>query len=258
MVSIIPIPAFRDNYIWAVRSGRCVAIVDPGDAGPVLEWLDANRVELTAILATHHHADHVGGVPALRARYDVPVFGPAREQIPQRTHALRDGDRIVVPGIEITLSVFDIPGHTAGHIAYYALPPEPLVFCGDTLFAAGCGRLFEGTPDQMWSSLSKLAALDQNTGIYCGHEYTLANLRFAAAVEPDSNDVAARAVRETGKRERGLPTLPSTIGAERATNPFLRAGLPGVMAAAATHAGRPMKDAVDAFATLREWKNGFA
>lgn len=258
MISIIPIPAFRDNYIWAVRSGRYAALVDPGDADPGLEWLAANRVELSAILATHHHADHVGGVPALCARYDVPVFGPARERIPNVTHALREGDRIVVPGIELALSVFDIPGHTSGHIAYYALPPDPLVFCGDTLFAAGCGRLFEGTPGQMWASLSKLAALDENTRIYCGHEYTLANLRFAAAVEPGSVDIRTRIAHETDKRERGLPTLPSTIGAEHATNPFLRAGLPDVMAAAAVHAGRAMKDAVDAFATLREWKNGFA
>jgi hydroxyacylglutathione hydrolase len=258
MVSIIPIPAFRDNYIWAVQSGARAAVVDPGDAAPVLAWIDANGVELTAILATHHHADHVGGVPALRARYDVPVFGPAHEDIPQRTHALGEGDRIAVPGIDLLLSVFDIPGHTAGHIAYYTMPPDPLVFCGDTLFAAGCGRLFEGTPEQMWSSLSKLAALDQNTRVYCGHEYTLANLRFAAAVEPQSTDIEARTVHERGKRQRGLPTLPSTIGAERATNPFVRAALPNVRMAAAAHAGRVIDDAVDSFATLREWKNGFA
>jgi hydroxyacylglutathione hydrolase len=257
MLSIIPIPAFRDNYIWALRDGRHAALVDPGDARPALEWLETNAIELTAIIATHHHADHVGGVPALRARYDVPVFGPARETIPQRTHALGEGGRIVVPGIGIALSVFDIPGHTAGHIAYYALPPDPLVFCGDTLFAAGCGRLFEGTPAQMWSSLSKLAALDHQTRVYCGHEYTLANLRFAAAVEPKSADIRARVEHETGKRERNVPTLPSTIGAEHATNPFLRAALPNVMAAAAAHAARPIHDVVDAFATLREWKNGF-
>lgn len=258
MISIIPIPAFRDNYIWAVQSGRRAAVVDPGDAAPVLAWLDANGVELTAILATHHHADHIGGVPALLARHAVPVFGPAHEDIPRRTNALGEGHCIAVPGIDLLLSVYDIPGHTAGHIAYYTEPPDPLVFCGDTLFAAGCGRLFEGTPEQMWSSLSKLAALDPGTRVYCGHEYTLANLRFAAAVEPGSKDIEARTQRERDKRERGLPTLPSTIGAERATNPFLRAALPNVTAAAAARAGRAMKDAVDAFATLREWKNRFA
>jgi hydroxyacylglutathione hydrolase len=258
MMSIIPIPAFRDNYIWAVRSGDVAAVVDPGDAAPVLAWLDANRVALCAILATHHHADHVGGVTALRERYDVPVFGPAHESIPRRTHALGEGDRIVVPGIDLMLSVHDIPGHTAGHIAYYTMPPDPLVFCGDTLFAAGCGRIFEGTPEQMWSSLRKLAALPGDTRVYCGHEYTLANLRFAAAVEPSSMDIETRVMHEREKRERGEPTLPSTIGAEHATNPFLRAALPQVMARAAGHAGRPMRNAVDAFATLREWKNGFA
>jgi hydroxyacylglutathione hydrolase len=257
MTSIIPIPAFRDNYIWAITNGRSAAVVDPGDAAPVLAWLDENRVSLSAILATHHHADHVGGVRALRAQYDVPVFGPAHEAIPERTHALGDGDRIAVPGVDLLFSVFDIPGHTAGHIAYYTLPPDPLLFCGDTLFAAGCGRLFEGTPHQMATSLAKLAALAVETRVYCGHEYTLANLRFAAAVEPANADIEARTLHERGKRERDLPTLPSTIGAERATNPFLRAGLPDVMAQAAAHAGRAMTGAVDAFAVLREWKNTF-
>jgi hydroxyacylglutathione hydrolase len=159
MTTIIPIPAFRDNYIWAVRNGANAAVVDPGDAAPVLAWLDANGVQLCAIIATHHHADHVGGVPELRAKYDVPVFGPAREAIPQRTHALSDGDRIDVPGVGLSLALLDIPGHTAGHIAYYTTGDDPLLFCGDTLFAGGCGRIFEGTPEQMWTSLSKLAAL---------------------------------------------------------------------------------------------------
>jgi hydroxyacylglutathione hydrolase len=257
MTSIIPIPAFRDNYIWTVVSERVAAVVDPGDAKPVLAWLDANGVALSAIIATHHHADHVGGIPALRARYDVPVFGPAHETIPHRTHALREGDRFDVPGVGLALAVLDIPGHTAGHIACYASGAEPLVFCGDTLFAAGCGRLFEGTPEQMWSSLAKLADLAPATRVYCGHEYTLANLRFAEAVEPSSGGVRERTVRERAKRERGLPTLPSTIAEERATNPFLRAALPHVMARAAEHAGRPMSGAVDAFATLRTWKNDF-
>jgi hydroxyacylglutathione hydrolase len=257
MASIIPIPAFRDNYIWAVRSGRAVAVVDPGDAAPVLAWLDEHDAELVAILATHHHADHVGGVPALCDRYDVPVYGPAHEAIPRRTHALREGDGIDVPGVALSLAVLDIPGHTAGHIAYYRIGDDPLLFCGDTLFAAGCGRLFEGTPTQMWSSLSKLAALPAATRVYCGHEYTLANLGFAAAVEPDNDDIRTRTAHERDKRERGLPTLPSTIGAELATNPFLRAPLPDVMARAAGHAGHPVSDVVAAFAALRAWKDGF-
>src|SRR6478672_123980 len=257
MTTIIPIPAFRDNYIWAVRNGANAAVVDPGDAAPVLAWLDANGVQLSAIIATHHHADHVGGIAELRARYDVPVFGPAGEAIPRRTHALSDGDRIEVPGVGLACALFDIPGHTAGHIAYYTTGDDPLLFCGDTLFAGGCGRIFEGTPEQMWASLAKLAALPAATRVYCGHEYTLANLAFAEAVEPDNADVRARIARERVKRDRDAPTLPSTIGDEHATNPCLRAGLPAVMASAAAHAGRPMKDVVDSFATLRQWKNDF-
>jgi hydroxyacylglutathione hydrolase len=255
MTTIIPIPAFRDNYIWAVRNGASAAVVDPGDAAPVFAWLDANGVQLTAIIATHHHQDHVGGVEALCAKYAVPVFGPAREAIPRRTYALSDGDRIEVPGVGLAFALFDIPGHTAGHIAYYTSGDDPLLFCGDTLFAAGCGRIFEGTPEQMWSSLSKLAALPAGMRVYCGHEYTLANLAFAQAVEPDNDAIRARIAIERVKRDRNVPTLPSTIGDELATNPFLRAGLPGVMARAAAHAKRPMASVDDSFATLRQWKN---
>jgi len=257
MRTIIPIPAFRDNYIWAVVNGRFVAVVDPGDAAPVLAFLDANDMRLSAIIATHHHADHVGGIPALRARHDVPVFGPARETVPQRTRALVEGDRIVVPAIDLSLDVFDIPGHTAGHIAYYSTGDDPLLFCGDTLFAAGCGRLFEGTPRQMWTSLCKLGALAPATRVFCGHEYTLANLRFAEAVEPDNEAIRARMDREGAKRQRDEPTLPSTIGDELATNPFLRAALPDVMERAAARAGRSLDDPVDSFATLRAWKDDF-
>jgi len=257
MTTIIPIPAFRDNYIWALRNGGDVAVVDPGDAAPVLAWLDANDARLSAIIATHHHGDHVGGVAALCDKYDVPVFGPARESIPRRTHALADGDRIDVPGIDVAFGLLDIPGHTAGHIAYYTSGDDPLLFCGDTLFAAGCGRIFEGTPSQMWTSLAKLAALPAATRVYCGHEYTVANLAFAQAVEPENEDVRARIARERVKRDHDAPTLPSTIGDEHATNPFLRAGLPNVMASAAAHARRPMDNVVDSFATLRQWKNDF-
>jgi len=202
--------------------------------------------------------DHVGGIEALCRQSDVPVYGPANESIPRRTRALGEGDRIVVPGIDLALSVLDIPGHTAGHIAYHTTGSPPLLFCGDTLFAAGCGRLFEGTPSQMWTSLLKLAALAPDTRVYCGHEYTLSNLRFAQAVEPGNADVHARIAREQAKRDRDEPTLPSTIGEEHATNPFLRAALPSVAERVAAHAGRRMNDAVDAFATLREWKDGFA
>src|SRR5438067_3717106 len=258
MPSIIPIPAFRDNYIWAICEGGYAAVVDPGDAAPVIAYLDRERLRLAAIIATHHHNDHVGGNLGLLARWAVPVFGPAHETIPGRTHALREGERIDVPGIDVTFDVLDIPGHTAGHIAYVTARGEaPAVFCGDTLFAVGCGRLFEGTPAQMWSSLSKLAALPADTRVFCGHEYTLANIRFARAVEPGNRALIARQSREEAKRARGEPTLPSTIGEERATNPFLRAEETAVKSAAEAHARRRFDDPVATFAELREWKNRF-
>jgi hydroxyacylglutathione hydrolase len=256
MTTIIPVPAFTDNYIWVMRDARHAVVVDPGDAAPVLAYLDAEGLTLSAILATHHHNDHVGGIPDLVARFDVPVYGPAGETIPRRTHALREGDAITLPALALELSVLDIPGHTAGHIALYCTS-DPMVFCGDTLFAAGCGRIFEGTPAQMWSSLSKLAALPAPTRVYCGHEYTVANLRFALAVEPGNGDLHASMARASALRARHEPTLPSTIGDERLTNPFLRAGVPAVRAAAESHAGRPLPDPVDSFAVLRQWKNGF-
>ncbi|HUH93379.1 MAG TPA: hydroxyacylglutathione hydrolase [Casimicrobiaceae bacterium] len=258
MLTIIPIPAFADNYIWLLRQAGMGVVVDPGDAGPVIAHFDRDGLQLAAILATHHHGDHVGGIPALLARWPAPVFGPAQETIPGRTRALREGEAITVPGIELELSVLDIPGHTAGHIAYVGRShAPPLVFCGDTLFAAGCGRLFEGTPGQMVASLGKLSALPDETQVYCGHEYTLANLRFAAAVEPANVSIGERHRREKAKRERGLPTLPSTIGEERTTNPFLRTGEPTVRFAAEKHAGRPLDGPVAVFAEIRSWKNAF-
>jgi hydroxyacylglutathione hydrolase len=258
MLSIIPIPAFADNYIWLLRKEDTGVVVDPGDAAPVIAHCEREGVALAAILATHHHGDHVGGITRLLARWSVPVYGPARESIPGRTHALSEGDVFIVPGIDVRLSAIDIPGHTAGHIAYVAGEEKPpLVFCGDTLFAAGCGRLFEGTPMQMVASLAKLAQLPGETLVYCGHEYTLANLRFARAVEPANVLLGEREMREKAKRDRGLPTLPSTVGEERATNPFLRTDEPAVRSAAQQHAGRTLDDRVAVFAEVRAWKNAF-
>jgi hydroxyacylglutathione hydrolase len=258
MTAIIPIPAFADNYIWLLVRGAVAAVVDPGDAAPVLAYLDREGLDLCAILATHHHKDHVGGNPTLLERFDVPVFGPARETIPGRTRALRSGDHVVVPGIDVEFDVIDVPGHTAGHIAYFgAVAGVPSLFCGDTLFTGGCGRLFEGTPAQMWSSLSALAALPAETRVYCGHEYTLANLRFALAVEPGNVELRSRVAKAQETRGRGEPTVPSTMGEECATNPFLRAHLAQVIGAVAAHSGQMPQDDVASFAALRTWKNSF-
>jgi hydroxyacylglutathione hydrolase len=254
MVQIHGVPAFEDNYLWVIEDGRNAAVVDPGDASPVGDFLDARGLALTAILATHHHKDHVGGLAALAARGGVEVFGPASERIAGVTRPLAGGERIDVPGLGLSLDVIAVPGHTAGHIAYAG---DGFVFCGDTLFAGGCGRLFEGTAAQMAASLAKLAALPPATRVYCAHEYTLANLRFAQAVEPGNARLARRFLAESDKRARGEPTVPSTLALEIETNPFLRAHVPEVAGSAARHAGHPLATPLEVFAAVREWKNAF-
>ncbi|MBC8021768.1 MAG: hydroxyacylglutathione hydrolase [Burkholderiales bacterium] len=254
MLAIHAVPAFKDNYIWILESGGRAAAVDPGDAGPVEEFLLQRGLELSAILATHHHADHVGGLPALAAHWGCPTFGPAREVSEKLDRRLAEGDRFEVPGIGVALEAIDIPGHTAGHIAFAG---AGMLFCGDTLFACGCGRLFEGTPAQMVASLGKLARLAPETRVYCGHEYTLANIRFAQALEPGNRALDERKEREAAKRLRGEPTLPSTVGEELETNPFLRCGEPAVIAAAEKHAGRKLSGPVEVFTEIRAWKDAF-
>lgn len=254
MLAIHAVPAFRDNYIWMLQDGAEAVAVDPGDDAPVEEFLRARGLRLAAVLATHHHADHVGGLPALAQRWKCPTFGPAREVEAGLTRRLAEGDRFHVPGVGIELETIDIPGHTAGHIA---LAGAGVLFCGDTLFACGCGRLFEGTPAQMVDSLAKLARLPAPTRIYCGHEYTLANIRFAEAVEPGNARLAERKARDEARRARGEPTLPSTMGEELETNPFLRCSVPEVIAAAERHAGRALGGPVEVFAEIRSWKNAF-
>ena len=234
-------------------------MVDPGDAAPVLAMLDTLGLKLSAILLTHHHADHVGGVPTLLQHINVPVFGPANEVIADVTKLLKEGDIVQVPQLPLTLSVLDVPGHTKGHIAYVA-EQQKWLFCGDTLFAGGCGRLFEGTPSQMMTSLSKLSALPPETQVYCAHEYTLSNLRFAQAVEPGNVALTRRIASEQSKRDRQLPTIPSSIAEENATNPFLRYQEPEIIASLLNgehiqHTGQ--NDPTAAFAALRLWKNNF-
>ncbi|MDY7579615.1 hydroxyacylglutathione hydrolase [Herbaspirillum sp. RTI4] len=255
-LSVVAVPAFSDNYLWLIHNGSDAVIVDPGDAEPVLAALKQRSLTLRAILLTHHHADHVGGVPALLQHTSVPVFGPRGEAIPTITVPLSDGDRVEPPLPGLHLSVIDVPGHTSGHIAYVAAE-QGWLFCGDTLFGGGCGRLFEGTPAQMLSSLQKLAALPETTQVFCAHEYTLSNLRFAQQADPDNPALAARIVREQAKRDNGQATIPSTIGLEKSTNPFLRSDDPAIRQSL-TNTGRLQgNDAVAAFSALRGWKDTF-
>jgi hydroxyacylglutathione hydrolase len=263
--------AFRDNYIWLIRPAAGDArtlVVDPGDAAPVIDALQRNRLELRGILVTHHHNDHVGGIVELlrwqQARQPhrpVPVWGPANEPIPARTVALRGGERFVAPDMLLPISVLAVPGHTLGHVAYVVSPAQPqepaALFCGDTLFSAGCGRLFEGTPAQLYDSLNKLAQLPEKTSVYCAHEYTLSNLQFARVADPDNPEVVAHQARCVALRAQGKPTLPSSIGLEKQINPFLRTSQPGVVQALQRHRGQAPADAVQALAWLREWKNDF-
>jgi hydroxyacylglutathione hydrolase len=251
MFEISLIPAFKDNYIWLLTRGRSAFVVDPGDAGPVLAKLEADGLRLEGILITHHHADHQGGVAELQTRYQAVVFAPAKESITGCTSPLGGGESIEVLGEQVR--VMAVPGHTLGHLAYYV--PGAL-FCGDTLFGAGCGRLFEGTPEQMSASLDSIAALPDETLIYCAHEYTEMNLRFALAVEPDNPALLQRVSRVAALRAAGQSSVPSTLAEEKASNPFLRCTEPVVVAAGLQHAAADAsKTAV--FAAIRGWRNGF-
>lgn len=249
-MQIEAIPAFEDNYIWALRQEGEAVVVDPGEAAPVLRFLTRSGDRLAAILVTHRHADHIGGINELVARHPVPVFGPMLEAGEVVTRPLRDGDRLTVLGNDFT--VLHLPGHTLGHIAYYR---PGMLFCGDVLFGAGCGRVFEGTLGQMHASLLRITRLPTDTRIYCAHEYTQSCLRFAARVEPDNPAIAARSERVARRLAAGEPSVPSTLAEELETNPFLRWQAPGVIAAASRWLGHAPQDDAETFAAIRLWRD---
>ncbi len=256
MLKLIPIPAFADNYLWLLHDGQRALVVDPGDAAPVQRVLQENALQLASILVTHHHADHTGGIDALRNATGAKVYGPASENIPEPFTPLKGGD--IARAMDLDFQVIDVPGHTSGHIAYYTpdMNGKPLLFCGDTLFSAGCGKLFEGTPAQMLASLDKLAALPGNTVVCCTHEYTLSNLRFAVAADPGNSALAAYHAQCVKLREADQPTLPTSIAQELLINPFLRTRQAALISSA-QHFDAAAHDDTAVFAAIRQWKNQF-
>jgi hydroxyacylglutathione hydrolase len=255
--NVRPVRAFSDNYIWVIESPRDpdrVVVVDPGDAGPVMAELRRSGSSLAAILLTHHHPDHIGGVAALLHETPVPVIGPDDPRIPRRTRTVHDGERCELPDLGLAFETLHVPGHTLSHIAFWG---HGSLFCGDTLFSAGCGRMFEGTPEQMNASLNRLRGLPPETLVFCGHEYTAANLRFALAVDP--TNVAALDYRAVVDKVRAAdsPSLPSNIALEIRVNPFLRCDDPAVRAAAEAHAGEALTEQARVFAVLRAWKDQY-
>ena len=256
MLEIIPLPALKDNYIWLLKNkiSRHVAIVDPSEAEPVLELIKSEGLIPIAIMITHHHWDHVGGIPAITEQFDIPVYTPKTETVTGSTNPVGEGDVVPLPELALNLKIMDVPGHTSGAIAYYN---NDMVFSGDTLFTAGCGRMFEGTPPQMHASLSKFKTLADKALLYCGHEYTVGNLKFAASVEPENKAIQERLKLAEHARNLNQPTVPATLAAEKQTNPFLRCEERDVISAASHFAGNKLKDAAEVFAAVRQWKDNF-
>ena len=253
-MKVTAIPAFRDNYVWAIHDDQSAILVDPGETAPILTWLAARHIHPVAILVTHHHADHVGGIREITAHHGLPVYAPALEDIPGRTHPLLGGEIVRIDDLGLSFQVLATPGHTLGHLCYLG---HDCLFCGDTLFSCGCGRLFEGTPEQMHASLSRIKALPADTQIYCAHEYTLANLDFALLVEPDNPALHKRQEEVRELRRQGRPSLPVALGTEIATNPFLRCDEPSVNVAVSQHGCRSLKPGLATFTTLRAWRDEY-
>jgi hydroxyacylglutathione hydrolase len=257
MLIIHPIPAFKDNYIWVLHNENYAVVIDPGTAHPVIDYLYHKKLQLIAILITHHHNDHTGGNIQLLNQFDVPVYGPHNESISTLTHHVKESDEVNLKELSLTLMVLETPGHTTDHIVYYGANKTKMLFCGDTLFACGCGRLFEGTAQQMYNSLQKLSNLPAETMVYSTHEYTLENIRFARTVEP--GNLTLQELETTAKelRKQNTPTLPTTILKEKATNPFLRCDQPEIIRSACKHIEQDISEPISVFSTIREWKNNF-
>lgn len=254
-VSVIPINAFDDNYIWCIHNQTHCVVVDPGDAAPVLRYCDDNQLTLSAILITHHHWDHTDGIDQLLSRFTgIPVYGPQNQKIQQVTVRLSDQEKITVEALGIDFTVIEVPGHTLDHIAYYG---NIGLFCGDTLFSAGCGRLFEGSPQQMQQSLAKLTALPANTTVYCTHEYTLANIAFAETVEPNNQALIEFKSWAEQQRNKNIPTLPTNLQRELQVNPFLRCDSEELVENVSQQSGTALSSKETVFAALRSWKDIF-
>ena len=252
-LTVHAVPAFKDNYIWLIAN-RAAVVVDPGDATPVLEFLLRWNISLAAILITHHHHDHIDGIAELQQHYRAPSYGPGDEFIPHLTHPVTEGERISLAPDLGEWVIMRVPGHTRGHVAYYG---AGLLFCGDTLFGGGCGRIFDGSADQLHASLNKIATLPTTTRVYCAHEYTVGNLIFGQCVEPGNRELVQRLETARALRTAGLPTVPSTVGLELATNVFLRCHIPDVHRAVEAHVGRLLASENDVFTALRHWKDQF-